>query len=121
VKPIPASRPPPDSNRQEELKHEISTLEVLINITDVEITTDIVEKFCINLRSKLLDRESQFGKAYLNMLAEEIRVKGQEISIVGRNSVLIDAVQKTKAGDSSRAPTFDSRWLPILNSNYSDE
>jgi len=51
----------------------------------------------------LLDREAQFGKAYLSMLVEEIRVEGQEIRITGRNSALIQAVEKTEAGNSFKS------------------
>ena len=104
-------------NQQKMIKHEIAKMEMLINSAEIDVTPEIVTQFCENLRNKLLDRESQFGKAYLNMLIVEIIVDGGKVRITGRNSVLIHVVQKKEADNSFGVPTSGSVWLPEQDSN----
>lgn len=104
-------------NRQEEIKNEIATLERIIDVVAVDLNEELVERFCVELRNKFLDSESQFGKAYLNMLVEEIKVKGEEVCITGRNVVMIGALNKSGVGNSLGVPTPDRAWLRLLGSN----
>ena len=48
------------------------------------------------LRSKLLDRESRFGKEYLKLLVNEIRINGDEAQISGSYAVLAGAIAEIK-------------------------
>ena len=40
-------------------------------------------KFAGALRTRLLDRDSGFGKAYINLLVDEIRLDGSKLYIRG--------------------------------------
>ncbi|WP_072909503.1 recombinase family protein [Malonomonas rubra] len=73
--------------------------------------------FCNALKAKLHDSSSNFGKNYLKLLIEDITVDGKEVRITGSYAALAGALEKTKAGDSSRVPTFGVVWLPLLGSN----
>jgi hypothetical protein len=48
------------------------------------------------LRSKLLDRESKFGKDYLKVLVKGIRVDGKEAEIIGSYAALAGVIMETK-------------------------
>jgi len=69
------------------------------------------------LRSKLLDRNSKFGKEYLKLLVNEIRIEGNEAQISGSYAALAGAIAETKKGTLGRVPTFVSNWLLDLGSN----
>jgi len=51
-----------------------------------------VSAFCQALKSRLLDRSSGFGKRYLRLLVDEIRVEGKAVKIRGSYSALAQAV-----------------------------
>lgn len=78
----------------------------------LDITPEIIERFCLALRDKLRDKGSKFGKAYLKLLIEEIRVEGRQIRITGRNAHLTEMLQKTKVDLREGVPTFGINWLP---------
>ena len=69
------------------------------------------------LRSKLLDRNSGFGKEYLKLLVSEIRIEGKEAQITGSYAALANAVAETKTGILGRVPRFVPNWLPDQGSN----
>lgn len=78
----------------------------------MEITPDIVDRFCAQLMGKLIDGESQFGKVYLNLLVDEIRVNGEKVCITGHDTTLVRALKQKEVGDSYRVPTSVRVWLP---------
>ncbi len=65
----------------------------------------------------MLDVESNFGKAYLRLLIDEIRVEGREVRIRGKYASLTGMLQKTKVGPLEGVPTFGRNWLPGPDSN----
>ncbi|PLX93325.1 MAG: hypothetical protein C0621_07940 [Desulfuromonas sp.] len=106
-----------NQNRQQEIKAEIASLKRQVDIAMVEITPEIIERFCSSLKEKLFNRDSQFGKAYLKLLVEEIRFDGHQVNIFGKESVLADILYKTKVGLHEGVPTFGGNWLPNPDSN----
>ncbi|MDP1658312.1 MAG: hypothetical protein Q8L73_03045 [Methylotenera sp.] len=100
--------------------------DVLLEIASLkrqrEMPTDIlkpqhISAFSNALRSRLLDRSSRFGKDYLKLLVNEIRIEGNEAHISGSYDALAYAVAETKKGAPQRVPTFVSNWLLDLGSN----
>lgn len=74
--------------------------------------------FCNALKKKLRDPSSNFGKKYLRLLVDEIRVDGQEVLLRGNYAALAGVMlQKTKADLSERVPAFGIDWLPEQDSN----
>lgn len=81
------------------------------------LTDRNIDGFCRALRSKLFDRESNFGKEYLKLLVDEIRVQGREVKIRGSYSALAHAVGTKKLGNPEWVPSFGGVWLPGQDSN----
>ncbi len=86
-------------------------------IPPIELAPKTVNAFCNNLKEKLSDRSGHFGKEYLRLLVEEIRVEGEEIRIRGGYAALAGMLQKTKVGLLDGVPTFGGSWLPGPDSN----
>ncbi len=100
--------------------------EILLEIAGVkrqrEMPSDLlkpqhIKAFSTVLRSKLLDRKSKFGKEYLKLLVNEIRIEGNEAQMSGSYAALAGAIAETKKGTLGRVPTFVSNWLLDLGSN----
>lgn len=83
-----------NQDRRKAIKAEITNLKRQVEIAALDITPEIIERFCLALREKLRDKGSKFGKAYLKLLIEEIRVEGKHIRIIGRNVVLMEMLKK---------------------------
>lgn len=84
-----------NQDRRKAIKAEITNLKRQVEIAALDITPEIIERFCLALRDKLRDKGSKFGKAYLKLLIEEIRVEGKHIRIIGRNVVLMEILKKS--------------------------
>lgn len=54
----------------------------------------------------MLDTTSGFGKAYLNLLVDEIRLDGNELHIRGSYRALARAVSLPKEGKLGDVPSF---------------
>ena len=100
--------------------------DVLLEIASLkrqrEMPTDLlkpqhIKAFSKALRAKLLDRNSRFGKDYLKLLVNEIKIVGNEAHISGSYDALAYAITETKKGAPQRVPTFVSNWLLDLGSN----
>ena len=76
-----------------------------------------VDGFCRALKSKLFDRASNFGKEYLKLLVDEIRVQQKQISIRGSYAALAHALSTKKLGNPEWVPSFGGVWLPGQDSN----
>lgn len=94
--------------------------DVLLEIASLkrqrEMPTDILKPQHINvistaLRSGLLDRSSRFGKDYLKLLVNEIKIEGNEAHISGSYDAPAYAIAETEKGAPQRVPTFLSNWL----------
>ncbi len=118
--------PMDDMLQQRSHKLQTRRQEVLLEIAGLkrqqEMPTDILKPAYINqfttvLKTKLLDRESNFGKQYLKVLISDITVTGKEAQISGSYGTLAGAIAETKKGTLGRVPTSVSNWLLDLGSN----
>ncbi|MGB8436612.1 MAG: recombinase family protein [Burkholderiales bacterium] len=69
-----------------------------------------IDTFCQALKDRLTDPTSGFGKAYLRLLVDEIRLEGRELKIRGSYSRIADAIgllEKKKLGE---VPSFVRDW-----------
>ncbi|MBI4192946.1 MAG: recombinase zinc beta ribbon domain-containing protein [Betaproteobacteria bacterium] len=76
-----------------------------------------VQKFTRGLRSRLLDTASGFGKAYINLLVDEIRLDGNKLHIQGSYRALARAVSLSKEGKLDTVPSFVPEWRARQDSN----
>jgi site-specific DNA recombinase len=81
-----------------------------------EIKQNQLEAFTKALRNRLLDRSSGFGKEYLKLLVNEIRIKDNQAEITGSYSALAHAVTESNS-TLQRVPSFVPNWLPDQGSN----
>ena len=81
------------------------------------LTPAHVQKFTRALRTRLLDTVSGFGKAYLNLLVDEIRLDGNELHIKGSDRALARAVSLSKEGKLGEVPSFVPEWRARRDSN----
>ena len=81
------------------------------------LTPAHVQKFTRALRTRLLDTASGFGKAYLNLLVDEIRLDGNELHVQGSYRALARAVSLSKEGKLGDVPSFVPEWRPHGDSN----
>lgn len=66
-----------------------------------DLPTDLLKPQHINdfstaIKSKLLDRESRFGKEYLKLLVNEIKINGDEAEISGSYAALAGIIAEKK-------------------------
>ena len=115
-----------DSLKERVHKHQARRQDILIQMAGLkrqkqmpltQLGAKNVSAFCQALKDKLRDRESHFGKEYLRLLVEEIRIEGKEVRIKGSYSALAGMLQKTKVGVLEGVPTFGDDWLPGPDSN----
>lgn len=76
-----------------------------------------IDAFCKALKQRLQDKGTNFGKEYLRLLVDEIKVEGKEVRLRGSYGAVAGLLNKTKAGSLERVPTFGGSWLPELDSN----
>ena len=103
--------------RRQEILLEIAGLKRQRDLPTDLLKPQHIHAFTTAIRSKLLDRESRFGKEYLKLLVNEIRINGDEAQITGSYAALAGAIAETKKGTIGRVPTFASNWLLDLGSN----
>jgi hypothetical protein len=60
----------------------------------------------------MLDPQSEFGKRYLRLLVEEIRVEGESVVMRGSYAALAQAMGTKNLGASPEVPRFGPGWLP---------
>ncbi len=71
-----------------------------------------VKAFCLALRAKMLDPRSDFGRRYLRLLVEEIRVQGSSVVMRGNQAALAEAVGTRNLNSLDGVPRFGLGWLP---------
>jgi site-specific DNA recombinase len=96
---------------------EIANLERQQQLPQKLFSTLNVQAFCRALKDQMLDEQSGFGKAYLKLLVNEIRVMESKIVVRGGYSALGRALAKQKPDTSMKVPSFGYRWLPGRDSN----
>jgi hypothetical protein len=77
-----------------------------------------LDAFCQALRARLMDEESGFGKRYLQLLVEEIRVEGDQVVIRGSDAAMARVVAGSSKGTpDAGVPSIGPGWLPMQGSN----
>lgn len=76
-----------------------------------------VQKFTGALRARLLDTASGFGKAYINLLVDEIRLDESNLHIQGSYRALARAVSLSKEGKLGTVSSFVPEWRARPDSN----
>ncbi|WP_025872713.1 recombinase family protein [Methylobacillus glycogenes] len=84
-----------------------------------QIKTSQVELFGQSLRQRLMSNDKGFAKSYLNLLVNEITIKGKEATIKGSYSALAYAasIDNKKVGHLLQVPTSLSDWCARRDSN----
>ncbi|MDR3581014.1 MAG: hypothetical protein P4L44_13720, partial [Oryzomonas sp.] len=62
----------------------------------------------------LCDRASNFGKEYLKLLVDEIRVDKKEVHLSGSYSALAGALSMSTKPAFEMVPSFVPVWLPDI-------
>ena len=76
-----------------------------------------IERFCAALKARLVDPASGFGKAYLRLLVEEIRLEGDQLKMRGSHQRLADAVGALENKKLGEVPSFVADWRARQDSN----
>jgi site-specific DNA recombinase len=115
--------------RERAHKHQTRRQEVLTEMAGLrrqkemplsQLSTKKIDAFCNALKQRLQDKDCNFGKEYLRLLVDEIKVDGKEVRLQGSYGAVAGLLNKSKAGSLKRVPTSGTSWLPELDSNYSD-
>ena len=105
-------------SRRQEIMTEMAGLKRQNEFPLSNLSPRYVNAFCSALSDKLKDKESNFGKEYIKLLVDEIKVEGQNIFLKGSYGTLVGAIQKQKLGHSHGVPSFGNVWLPSADSNH---
>lgn len=104
--------------RRQEILTEVAGLRRQRELPLAQLGKKQVSAFCSALKEKLQDQGSNFGKEYLKLLVEEIRVDKKEVRLSGSYAALAGALSmSTKPRQLSRVPSFVPVWLPNPDSN----
>ena len=103
--------------RRQEVLTEMAGLRRQKEMPITQLGAKKIDAFCTALKQRLQDTETNFAKDYLRLLVDEIKVEGKEVRLKGSYGALAGMLNKTKAGNLERVPTFGSNWLPELDSN----
>ena len=103
--------------RRDEILIEIARLKQKKEMPLSKLSPEKIMAFCTALKERFLDKATNFGKAYLRLLIDEIHYKGQEIVIRGSYHALTKAISRTKPGPFKGVPGFGIGWLPSTDSN----
>lgn len=82
-----------------------------------KLTPAHIQNFTRALRTRLLDTASGFGKAYLHLLVDEIRLDGNELHVKCSYRALARAVSLSKEGKLGEVPSFVPEWRARRESN----
>ena len=62
------------------------------------------------IKKVLMSSDKNLTKAFLRTIITKIEVKPTEVTIIGSNMQMLNAISKTKMGTSNEVPTFVSMW-----------
>jgi site-specific DNA recombinase len=103
--------------RRDAVLLEIASLERERQLPAELLSSGRVKAFCAALRAKMRDPRSEFGKRYLRLLVEEIRVEGRSVVMRGNHAALAQVVAAKNLSGEETVPRFGLGWLPIKDSN----
>jgi len=76
-----------------------------------------IEAFSKSLRNKLFNQSTRFGKDYLKLLVDEVRINGNEAVMRGSHAAMANALIGTRQGTHGGVPRFVPEWLSGQDSN----
>lgn len=103
--------------RKEEVGLERAKLKTRKQMAIQKFDDRSIEAFCRELKEKLADPASRFGKAYLRLVVDEIRLDGRELRIRGSFGKLADAVGSLEKKKLGLVPSSVSDWRARHDSN----
>ena len=106
--------------RREEILIQIAGLKKEREMPLSKIGQKRINEFCTTLKRRLKDKKTNFGRDYLRLLIDEIRIKGKEVYMKGYYSVMAGALLAKKVGTPlymAGVPTLIPAWLPGTDSN----
>jgi hypothetical protein len=103
--------------RRQALLAEIAGIQRLEEIPTTLLSSRKIEAFCRAMVRRLLDTESGFGKAYLKLFVDEIRLEGKTVILRGSNGTLARAIGEKEMSASDAVPRLGPAWLPMQGSN----
>ncbi len=105
--------------RRQEVLTEIAGLKRQKELPLAQLGKKNIQAFCIALKDKIRDKASNFGKEYLKLLIDEIKVGKAEVRLSGSYAAMTGALSMlTKQGQLPQVPSFVSVWLPVADSNH---
>ena len=104
--------------RRQEILMELARLRHQKEMPVARLSKKNITAFCIALKEMLLDRTSHFGKEYLRMLLDEIRVIKKEVHLRGSYAALASALSVGSNRGFNKVPSFVPYWLPSADSNH---
>ncbi len=108
-------------------RHEVRRQEILMELASLKRQKEMplkklgkkhIAAFCSALKEKLCDKASNFGKEYLKLLVDEIRVVKKEVHLSGSYSALAGALCMSTKPALEMVPSFVPVWLPSADSNH---
>ena len=99
--------------RRQELLIEIAGTRQKVHLPVKAIGKRQAAAFCAALRNKLMDRDAGFGKRYLSLLVDEVRIEGNQATMRGSHAALVHAM--TSKG--TVVPSLQPSWRPQRDSN----
>ena len=104
--------------KQDEINLQITALKRQQRLPIKTISTRHIEAFCYALKRQFNNPESNFGKGYLRVLVDEIRVKNNKAEIRGSYGALAQVMSNLKPETPSlTVPTFMQEWRALEDSN----
>jgi len=107
--------------------HEVRRQEILVEIARLrhqkemplaKLSKKHITAFCTALKELFQEKASDFGKEYLRLLLDEIRVTKKEVHLQGSHAALASALSCGSNSGFKKVPRFDQYWLPSADSNH---
>jgi hypothetical protein len=104
--------------------HEVRRQEILVEIARLrhqkemplaKLSKKHITAFCTALKELFQEKASDFGKEYLRLLLDEIRVTKKEVHLQGSHAALASALSCGSNSGFKKVPRFDQYWLPVCN------
>lgn len=102
---------------REEILIEIGKLQDRRQLAVQKVSPAQVEAFCSALKTHIADPTTGFGKAYLRMLVDEIRLDGDQLTVRGSYGKLAEAIGSQAGKKAGSVPSFVPDWRPEHESN----
>ncbi len=103
--------------RRQEILTEMAGIKREAEMPEKMLSPQNVRAFCGALRKRLADPGSGFGKQYLRLLVNEVRVNGKNILMRGSYEALGHAVAQKDLGTPEGVPRFIQAWRAWEDSN----